>query len=67
MGSGYRRIKTPRETECGVHQTNVRKGLREVPQKTLADWIVLLCQKPKVIANGQEPLEDSYRIFAPAL
>ena len=48
-----------RENEGGVHEGQVREGLREVPGELPAVRIVLFGQQPHVIAQHEEALEQA--------
>src|SRR5437868_791736 len=47
-----------REVHRGVHDRDVRKGLREVAEELLGLRIVLLRHEPHVVGQREQPLES---------
>ena len=45
----------------------MREGLREVPKLPLVVRIVFLGEQAEIVAETQQPLEDSERVLAPPL
>src|SRR5262245_19128304 len=43
----------------GIDERDVRERLREVSDLSPALDVVLLCQQPDVVADGEQPLEQS--------
>src|SRR5437868_1119624 len=55
------------EIECRVDERDVRERLGKVAQLPPLARVVLLREKPDVIAQGEEPLEQAARVVVAAL
>src|SRR5271155_3538979 len=42
----------------GIDDAHMREGLREIAEKAFPPWIVFLGEEAKVVAQGQQPLEQ---------
>src|SRR5262245_26553476 len=50
------------QVACGIHQPDVGKCLRKVAHQAPCTDVVLFGQQPDVIAQIQEPLENTLRV-----
>jgi len=51
-----------RHVEDGVDQRQVRERLGEVPEQSLARWVVLLGEQADVVRKRDQPLEQRMRL-----
>src|SRR5215831_6587332 len=61
LGAILDRAHLPTQTQCGVDQTDVTIGLREITQHATGERINLLAQQPHIITARQQPVEQLLR------
>src|SRR5208283_5297879 len=53
-------VRLSEQPDRGVHQRDVREGLREVTHQAFRDRVVLLGQQAQVVAQRQQALEQRH-------
>src|SRR5581483_7246396 len=66
VSAPFRRPPRQREIMRGVDHTDMRISLREVAERAASPRVELLRQQPHVVAEREQPLEQSERLVAPA-
>src|SRR5690348_8937952 len=60
------RLLGAREVQRGIDQRDMRERLWEISELALGAWVVLLGQKPDIVPEREQPLEEPAGVVTPA-